>query len=349
MPQAVRIVFFVMVFAAVFSAGANAVLSHRSAALLWGLLKDSRSVIDVTTPDRGRTSKKRVRVHRVRSLRTDDVALVDNIPVTSVARTLYDLARTESPRQLRYALDQAERLRLLDVRQLERFRCKALRDALAEMTEPANTNPGIERLFLEVIEAAYLFSLTPGHDAPIEALGVSPDSVSRFLGILGSRYALPATGQTGDFTRVGDALSTLARVDYTLSDRQTLTVRGLYNRSTQDNARIGFLDTRQNGGEAGSTSYGGIATLTSRFGQSWINELRGQYAKEDQLIESLDPNCGGPCGSNNFAGGPTLEITGVASVGRQRFTPCSTGTQPIPTRSRCTTTSRRGPSSSAPS
>jgi hypothetical protein len=122
-----------------------------------------------------------------------------------------------------------------------------------------------------------LFSLTPGQDAPIEALGVAPDSVSRFLGILGSRYALPATGQTGDFTRVGDALSTLGRVDYTINDRQTLTVRGLYNRSTQDNARIGFLDTRQNGGQAGSTSYGGIATLTSRFGESWINELRASY------------------------------------------------------------------------
>src|SRR5881227_919363 len=44
--------------AAVFSAGRNAVLSHRSAALLWGLLEDSRPVIDVTTPDRGRSSKK---------------------------------------------------------------------------------------------------------------------------------------------------------------------------------------------------------------------------------------------------------------------------------------------------
>ena len=143
--------------AAVFSAGPLAVLSHRSAAMLWGLLRDSRSIIDVTTPDRGRASKKGVRVHRVRSLHPDDVTVVDGIPVTSVARTLFDIARTEPPRQLRYALDQAERLRLLDLRELERFRgCKGWRplgDALAAMTEPANTNPGIERLFLEVIDA----------------------------------------------------------------------------------------------------------------------------------------------------------------------------------------------------
>src|SRR3954465_13427752 len=121
--------------AAVFSAGPLAVLSHRSAAMLWGLLKDSRPVIDVTTPDRGRPSKKGGRFHRVRSLHPDDVAVVDGVPVTSVARTLFDIARTETPRQLRYALDQAERLRLLDMRALERFRCRALDAALAEMRE----------------------------------------------------------------------------------------------------------------------------------------------------------------------------------------------------------------------
>jgi predicted transcriptional regulator of viral defense system len=139
--------------AAVFSAGPLAVLSHRSAAMLWGLLPDSRPVIDVTTPDRGRTSKGGVRVHRVRSLHPADVTVVDSIPVASVARTLFDIARTESPRQLHYALDQAERLRVLDVRALQRFRCRALSRALAAMTEPASTNPGIERLFIEVCDA----------------------------------------------------------------------------------------------------------------------------------------------------------------------------------------------------
>ena len=54
--------------------------------------------------------------------------------------------------------------------------------------------------------------------------------------------------------------------------------------------------------------------------EGWINELRGQYARENQMIESLDPNCGGVC-DDNFKGGPTLEIVGAASVGRQRFTP----------------------------
>ena len=56
------------------------------------------------------------------------------------------------------------------------------------------------------------------------------------------------------------------------------------------------------------------------FRNRWVNEFRMQYAPQDQEINSLDPLCGGPCLAED-QGGPTLEITGVASVGRQRFTP----------------------------
>src|SRR5258706_574965 len=52
----------------------------------------------------------------------------------------------------------------------------------------------------------------------------------------------------------------------------------------------------------------------------WVNEARVQVAREDQKINSLDPRCGGDCLTND-QGGPTLEITGFATVGRQRFTP----------------------------
>jgi hypothetical protein len=52
----------------------------------------------------------------------------------------------------------------------------------------------------------------------------------------------------------------------------------------------------------------------------WLNELRVQYARQNFLVQSLDPSCNGPCASAD-EGGPTLELPGVASVGRQRFTP----------------------------
>ncbi len=51
-----------------------------------------------------------------------------------------------------------------------------------------------------------------------------------------------------------------------------------------------------------------------------VNETRFQLASRDQTVDSLDPRCGGPCTLEN-QGGPTLEVLGVASVGRQRFTP----------------------------
>jgi hypothetical protein len=51
-----------------------------------------------------------------------------------------------------------------------------------------------------------------------------------------------------------------------------------------------------------------------------VNETRFQAAGRDQTINSLDPKCGGVCTLEN-QGGPTLEVLGVASVGRQRFTP----------------------------
>jgi predicted transcriptional regulator of viral defense system len=76
--------------AAVKACGPGAVLSHISAAALWDLIRSSSPIIHVTTPNRA--SPKGIRVHRVRRLHPDDVALIDGVPVTSVARTLLDLA-----------------------------------------------------------------------------------------------------------------------------------------------------------------------------------------------------------------------------------------------------------------
>jgi len=117
-----------------------------------------------------------------------------------------------------------------------------------------------------------LYSLVAGQDDAVRALGVSPDSVDRFLAILRDRYGL--TGRTGRFQRTGDAGTGLARLDWDVSERQTITVRGNVSLYRQDNARIGFLETLENGGEVQTGGGGGQLTLTSRFGAGWINELR---------------------------------------------------------------------------
>jgi len=79
--------------AAVLASGPDAVLSHRSAAALWRIRDDSRAVIDVTTPHRSRSWR---HIHRhVSPVPADEVTIKDGIPVTTVPRTIFDLAATE--------------------------------------------------------------------------------------------------------------------------------------------------------------------------------------------------------------------------------------------------------------
>jgi len=141
--------------AAVKACGPGALLSHISAAALWNLIRSSSPIIHVTTPNRG--SPKGIRVHRVRQLHADDAAVVDRVPVTSIARTLLDLADVIQPRQLIRAIEQAERLQLFDMRAIERLvdrsngrRVAKLGAAIAAVTgEPPRVNSDWERDLLD--------------------------------------------------------------------------------------------------------------------------------------------------------------------------------------------------------
>ena len=77
--------------AAVLACGADAVASHRSAGRLWRLREVPRWRPEVTVPGSRRPRVDGVVVHRTDTLDTEDVAAVEGIPVTSVARTLLDL------------------------------------------------------------------------------------------------------------------------------------------------------------------------------------------------------------------------------------------------------------------
>lgn len=123
-----------------------------------------------------------------------------------------------------------------------------------------------------------LFSLTPTDASALTVLGVSPDSVQRFLDILQSRYRV--SGTTGRFDRTGNAVSLLGRVDVNLNQQHTLAVRGHLNLYQQDRARIGFLETEENGGESDSDGKGAIVSLNSRFGGSWINDARASITDD---------------------------------------------------------------------
>jgi very-short-patch-repair endonuclease len=95
--------------AAVLAIGPDAVLSHRSAAALWGLLPTQPSHPEVTVPGHGgRRRRKRIRLHRSTSLHPADTTLRMGIPVTTPVRTLADLRRCTSEDEFRAAHRQAE-------------------------------------------------------------------------------------------------------------------------------------------------------------------------------------------------------------------------------------------------
>jgi hypothetical protein len=104
--------------AAVLACGPGAVLSHRSAAAHWGLLKSDQTRIDVTAR-RGRHGAPGIRLHRSRSLDAQDTTRHQGIPTTTVHRPLLDLAATARAGELERALAQAERLRIYDHRALQ--------------------------------------------------------------------------------------------------------------------------------------------------------------------------------------------------------------------------------------
>jgi hypothetical protein len=104
--------------AAVLSYGEDAFLAHGDAGAHWDLIPVKGSQIHVTVPRRGVRRQRGIVVHETLHLPPAERAVRDNIPVTSVARTLLDLAESD-PDRLPRAWDTAARRRLLDLRAVE--------------------------------------------------------------------------------------------------------------------------------------------------------------------------------------------------------------------------------------
>jgi very-short-patch-repair endonuclease len=98
--------------AAVLASGPDAVLSHWSAAALWGIRPTSRTRIDVTVPHDTRSSKP-IRRH-VSALPADELTVERCIPVTTVPRAIFDLAGSEPLHVVKAMLREAEFLELHD-------------------------------------------------------------------------------------------------------------------------------------------------------------------------------------------------------------------------------------------
>jgi len=148
--------------AAALFCGPDAVLSHRSAAALWGIRDQSSGAIDVTVPAKSR-SHGTVRRHFA-LLPDDEWTIHDDIPTTTVPRTIFDLAVVLRRDAVERALRESERLRLYDALSLPALLSRypghrgntVLRECLARLRDMP---PGVSR---EELEARFLAFLDAG-------------------------------------------------------------------------------------------------------------------------------------------------------------------------------------------
>ncbi len=160
--------------AAVLACGRDALLSHRAGAALWELRTAPTGPLDVLATSRHNIPG--IRCHYVRVIHPDDQAEIDGIPVTSLARTLLDLAVTLSLQRMRTTLEGVERREILDFARLEALLARSnghrgvgrLRAALNELHgHTAWTQSNLEIRFLELIRDAGL----PEPQANVSVLG----------------------------------------------------------------------------------------------------------------------------------------------------------------------------------
>ena len=99
--------------AACWAGGFRAVASHRSAAALYGLAGARRFVAEITCPRWRRARHEGIEVHETKALDARDITVVENIPVTTAERTLFDLGAVCSPLVVLMAFDKARRTGLV--------------------------------------------------------------------------------------------------------------------------------------------------------------------------------------------------------------------------------------------
>jgi len=105
--------------AAVLAIGGGAIVSHQPAGALWGIHRDWVGDVHITVVERKIPSRKGIVVHCVNTLDPRDTTHRHGIPVTTVARTLIDLAAVLDDRDFEQAFDQALAHKLVTLPRLE--------------------------------------------------------------------------------------------------------------------------------------------------------------------------------------------------------------------------------------
>jgi very-short-patch-repair endonuclease len=192
--------------AAVFACGPEAVLSHESAAALWGLRRDRPALpIEVSAP--GQRRRGGLRVHR-RRLAPGERTFRLGVPVAAPALTLVDLAARLDRAGLERAVGEADRLGLVDPERLRRQVARMpARPGLSAMAKTLDrhtfrlTRSELERRFLGLARRAGL----PAPETCVTVNGYEVDFFWPALGLVvetdGLRYHRTAAQQAADRLR----------------------------------------------------------------------------------------------------------------------------------------------------
>ena len=149
--------------AACLACGPSAVVSHRTAATLWGMVERRSSREIHVSVRKGHPRRPDIVIHRSKSLRSDETTVHDHVPITTPARTIYDLARNEHSRVLERAVSEAVAAGLMTSREisglLRRYAGRPgglpLREILGSRG-PRFTRSEAEMRFLGLLERARL-------------------------------------------------------------------------------------------------------------------------------------------------------------------------------------------------
>jgi len=138
----------------------GAVLSHRTAAEVKRILRPTSTRPNVTSAERTLHGRPGIVLHRVRRLDPALCTEVDGLPVTTVERTLLDLAGAKDLMPLRRAWEGAQREGLLDVKKVIEIaenspgrRVKPLKALIEEAMDAPDTKGEFEDRFTDFLLA----------------------------------------------------------------------------------------------------------------------------------------------------------------------------------------------------
>jgi len=194
--------------AAVLACGEGAMLSHRSAAALWGFGEEHPDYIEISVGRHHRVRRPGLRVHDRAGLWNRDIGSRLGIPATEPVRTFLDLANATGPKTIERAINEADKRDVIDADALRRALdeypgqpgIRPLRRILDEHTFRLSDDE-LERLFRPLATAA-------GLPVPLTKHMVDEFEVDFFwpdLGLVvetdGWRYHRTPSAQTRDALR----------------------------------------------------------------------------------------------------------------------------------------------------